>query len=188
MKRERESTGRAPALNLKKQRDEDYELNVSPLKEGFFRSATASGEWQPTIPAVVEDGELVGQLATYAQLITRDEKDEEFLNAPKPLENTFGRDLLQGAILRFLRWGHVGTPTLTARLRRRADAQGKPTGHKAHVGTKRVRIARTFATSATCNGCARSVTQWAIIIAHLFLRSLFRARPGWRKPTLKESF
>eukprot|EP00959_Pyramimonas_sp_CCMP1952_P397490 8329051-Pyramimonas_sp.AAC.1 len=42
MKHERESTGRAPAPNLKKQRHEDYELNVSPLKEGFFRNATTS--------------------------------------------------------------------------------------------------------------------------------------------------
>eukprot|EP00959_Pyramimonas_sp_CCMP1952_P151726 3174678-Pyramimonas_sp.AAC.1 len=42
MKHERESTGRTPAPNLKKQRNEDYELNVSPLKEGFFRNATTS--------------------------------------------------------------------------------------------------------------------------------------------------
>eukprot|EP00959_Pyramimonas_sp_CCMP1952_P009252 192853-Pyramimonas_sp.AAC.1 len=35
-KHERESTGRTSAPNFKKQRNEDYELNVSPLKEGFF--------------------------------------------------------------------------------------------------------------------------------------------------------
>eukprot|EP00959_Pyramimonas_sp_CCMP1952_P348113 7291346-Pyramimonas_sp.AAC.1 len=33
MKHERESTGRTPAPHLKKRRNEDYELNVSPLKE-----------------------------------------------------------------------------------------------------------------------------------------------------------
>eukprot|EP00959_Pyramimonas_sp_CCMP1952_P087924 1839755-Pyramimonas_sp.AAC.1 len=32
-KHERESTGRTPAPHLQKQRNEDYELNVSPLKE-----------------------------------------------------------------------------------------------------------------------------------------------------------
>eukprot|EP00959_Pyramimonas_sp_CCMP1952_P051185 1069713-Pyramimonas_sp.AAC.1 len=42
MKHERGSTGRTPAPHLKAQRNEDYELNVSPLKEGFFRNATAS--------------------------------------------------------------------------------------------------------------------------------------------------
>eukprot|EP00959_Pyramimonas_sp_CCMP1952_P017169 364498-Pyramimonas_sp.AAC.1 len=76
MKNERESTGRTPAPHLKKQRNEDHELNVSPLREGFFRNATTSGDWQPSIPAVVEGGEMVGQPATYAQLITQDEKDE----------------------------------------------------------------------------------------------------------------
>eukprot|EP00959_Pyramimonas_sp_CCMP1952_P299232 6258809-Pyramimonas_sp.AAC.1 len=35
-KHERGSTGRTPAPHLKEQRNEDYELNVSPLKEGFF--------------------------------------------------------------------------------------------------------------------------------------------------------
>eukprot|EP00959_Pyramimonas_sp_CCMP1952_P199333 4169579-Pyramimonas_sp.AAC.1 len=70
MKRERASTGRTPAPNLKKQRNEDYELNISPLKEGFFRNATTSGEWQPTIPAVVEDEEMVGQVTTDVQLVT----------------------------------------------------------------------------------------------------------------------
>eukprot|EP00959_Pyramimonas_sp_CCMP1952_P339983 7120193-Pyramimonas_sp.AAC.1 len=85
-KREREATGRTPAPNLKKQRNEDYELNTSPLKEGFFRNATASGEWQPTIRAVVEDEEMVGQQYMYSQLFKQDEKDEEFLNAPKPPE------------------------------------------------------------------------------------------------------
>eukprot|EP00959_Pyramimonas_sp_CCMP1952_P007307 153136-Pyramimonas_sp.AAC.1 len=91
MKHEWESTGRTPAPNLKKQRNADYELNASPLKEGFFRNATASGEWQPTIPAVVEDEEMVGQPATYAERIAQDEKDEELLNAPKPPESIFTR-------------------------------------------------------------------------------------------------
>eukprot|EP00959_Pyramimonas_sp_CCMP1952_P269343 5630748-Pyramimonas_sp.AAC.1 len=63
MKHERESTGRTPASHPKKQRSEDYELNVSPLKEGFFRNATTSGSWQPSIQAVVEDEEMVGQPA-----------------------------------------------------------------------------------------------------------------------------
>eukprot|EP00959_Pyramimonas_sp_CCMP1952_P435161 9112045-Pyramimonas_sp.AAC.1 len=90
-KHERESTGRTLAPHLEKQGNEDYELNVSPLKEGFFRNAAASGDWQPSVPAVVEDEEMVGQPATYAQLITQDEKDEEFSNAPKPPENTFVR-------------------------------------------------------------------------------------------------
>eukprot|EP00959_Pyramimonas_sp_CCMP1952_P059431 1241172-Pyramimonas_sp.AAC.1 len=58
MKHERESTGRTLAPNFEKQRNEDYELSVPPLKEGFFRHATTSGEWQPTIPAVVEDEEM----------------------------------------------------------------------------------------------------------------------------------
>eukprot|EP00959_Pyramimonas_sp_CCMP1952_P176589 3690784-Pyramimonas_sp.AAC.1 len=64
-KHERESTGRTSAPNLKKQQNEDYEPNVSPLKEGFFRDATTSGEWQPTIPAVVEGEEVVGQQDIY---------------------------------------------------------------------------------------------------------------------------
>eukprot|EP00959_Pyramimonas_sp_CCMP1952_P307427 6434862-Pyramimonas_sp.AAC.1 len=34
---------------------------------------------------------MVGQPATYAQLIAQDGKDEEFLNAPKPPENMFVR-------------------------------------------------------------------------------------------------
>eukprot|EP00959_Pyramimonas_sp_CCMP1952_P375333 7861134-Pyramimonas_sp.AAC.1 len=62
-KHERESTGRAPAPHLKKQRNDDYELNVSQLKEGFFRTAATSGDWQPSNPAVVEDEEMVGQPA-----------------------------------------------------------------------------------------------------------------------------
>eukprot|EP00959_Pyramimonas_sp_CCMP1952_P312325 6537188-Pyramimonas_sp.AAC.1 len=86
MKHEREFTGRTPAPRLKKPRDEDYELNVSPLKEGVFRNAATSGDWQHSIPAVVEDEEMIGQPATYAQLITQDEKDEESLNAPKKPE------------------------------------------------------------------------------------------------------
>eukprot|EP00959_Pyramimonas_sp_CCMP1952_P289853 6062044-Pyramimonas_sp.AAC.1 len=56
-KHERESTGRTPAPHLKKQRNEDYDLNVSPLKEGFLRPAVTSGDWQPSVPALVEDGE-----------------------------------------------------------------------------------------------------------------------------------
>eukprot|EP00959_Pyramimonas_sp_CCMP1952_P134842 2821754-Pyramimonas_sp.AAC.1 len=42
MKHERGSTGRTPAPDLTKRLNEDYELNVSPLKEGFFRNATTS--------------------------------------------------------------------------------------------------------------------------------------------------
>eukprot|EP00959_Pyramimonas_sp_CCMP1952_P178410 3729247-Pyramimonas_sp.AAC.1 len=54
-KHERESTGRTPAPQPKKQRNEDYDLNVSPRREGFYRTAVTSGDWQPSIPAVVED-------------------------------------------------------------------------------------------------------------------------------------
>eukprot|EP00959_Pyramimonas_sp_CCMP1952_P375855 7872297-Pyramimonas_sp.AAC.1 len=32
---------------------------------------------------------MVGQQGIYSQLIKQDEKDEEFLNAPKPRERTF---------------------------------------------------------------------------------------------------
>eukprot|EP00959_Pyramimonas_sp_CCMP1952_P450931 9441126-Pyramimonas_sp.AAC.1 len=67
MNHEREPTGRTPALNLKKQRNEDYELDVSPLKKGFFRNVTTSREWHPSIPAVVEDEKTVGQLDAYTQ-------------------------------------------------------------------------------------------------------------------------
>eukprot|EP00959_Pyramimonas_sp_CCMP1952_P134050 2804153-Pyramimonas_sp.AAC.1 len=57
-KHDRGSTGRTPAPQLQKQRNEDYDLNDSPLKEGFYRPAVASGDWQPSMPAVVEDEEM----------------------------------------------------------------------------------------------------------------------------------
>eukprot|EP00959_Pyramimonas_sp_CCMP1952_P340223 7125888-Pyramimonas_sp.AAC.1 len=57
-KHDRESTGRTPAPQLKKQRNEDYDLNDSPLEEGFYRLAVASGDWQPSVPAAVEDEEM----------------------------------------------------------------------------------------------------------------------------------
>eukprot|EP00959_Pyramimonas_sp_CCMP1952_P082773 1729963-Pyramimonas_sp.AAC.1 len=41
-KHERGPPGRTPAPHLKRQRNEDYELNVSPLKEGFFRAAATA--------------------------------------------------------------------------------------------------------------------------------------------------
>eukprot|EP00959_Pyramimonas_sp_CCMP1952_P284734 5952556-Pyramimonas_sp.AAC.1 len=50
-KHDRGPTGRTPAPQLKKQRNEDYGLNDSPLQEGLYRSAVASGDWQPSIPA-----------------------------------------------------------------------------------------------------------------------------------------
>eukprot|EP00959_Pyramimonas_sp_CCMP1952_P230981 4828689-Pyramimonas_sp.AAC.1 len=46
-KHDRELTGRTPASQLKKQRDEDCDLNDSPLQEGFNRPAVASGDWRP---------------------------------------------------------------------------------------------------------------------------------------------
>eukprot|EP00959_Pyramimonas_sp_CCMP1952_P472937 9500877-Pyramimonas_sp.AAC.1 len=79
-KHERESTGRTPAPRLKKQRNEEYGLNVSPLKEGFFRPAVTSGDWQPSIPAVLEDGEMVGQPASCTERIKQDERDEKLLH------------------------------------------------------------------------------------------------------------
>eukprot|EP00959_Pyramimonas_sp_CCMP1952_P366653 7678910-Pyramimonas_sp.AAC.1 len=83
-KRDRESTGRTPAPQLKKQRNEDYGLTDSPLKEGFYRPAVASGDWQPSMPAVVEDEEMVGQPASYTVLVGQDERDEELLEVPNP--------------------------------------------------------------------------------------------------------
>eukprot|EP00959_Pyramimonas_sp_CCMP1952_P059920 1251596-Pyramimonas_sp.AAC.1 len=61
-------------------------LNDSPLKEGFYRPAVASGDWQPTMPAVVEDEEMVGQPASYTELIRQDERDEELREVPRPTE------------------------------------------------------------------------------------------------------
>eukprot|EP00959_Pyramimonas_sp_CCMP1952_P155400 3251359-Pyramimonas_sp.AAC.1 len=52
---DRETTGRTPAPQHKKHRNEDYGLNVSPLQEGPYRAAVAPGDWQPSVPAVVED-------------------------------------------------------------------------------------------------------------------------------------
>eukprot|EP00959_Pyramimonas_sp_CCMP1952_P065647 1370684-Pyramimonas_sp.AAC.1 len=103
MKHERESTGRTLAPNLK-QRNEDYELNLSPVKEGFSRNATTSGEWQPTIPAVVEDEEMGGQPDIDAQLIARDERmRNRMLRAGEvPKYQGQGRGLLQGATVQFL--------------------------------------------------------------------------------------
>eukprot|EP00959_Pyramimonas_sp_CCMP1952_P142853 2990617-Pyramimonas_sp.AAC.1 len=90
-KHERESTERTPAPHLKKQRNEQYDLHVSPLKEGFFRPAVTSGDRQPSIPAVVEDEEMVGQPASCTELIKQDERDEELLDVPKPPESAFVR-------------------------------------------------------------------------------------------------
>eukprot|EP00959_Pyramimonas_sp_CCMP1952_P218343 4566671-Pyramimonas_sp.AAC.1 len=84
-KHERESTGRTLAPHLKKQRNEDCDLNVSPLKEGFFRPAVTSGDWRPSMTAAVEDEEMVGQPASCTELITQDERDEELLDVPKPI-------------------------------------------------------------------------------------------------------
>eukprot|EP00959_Pyramimonas_sp_CCMP1952_P303068 6341615-Pyramimonas_sp.AAC.1 len=55
----REIIGRTPAPQFKKQRNEDYDLNGSPLQEGFHRTAVATGDWQPSIPVVVEDHEMI---------------------------------------------------------------------------------------------------------------------------------
>eukprot|EP00959_Pyramimonas_sp_CCMP1952_P302450 6328413-Pyramimonas_sp.AAC.1 len=57
-KHDGEATGRTPAPQLKKQRNEDYDLNNSPRQEGLYGSAVAPGDWQPSIPAVVEDEEM----------------------------------------------------------------------------------------------------------------------------------
>eukprot|EP00959_Pyramimonas_sp_CCMP1952_P205078 4288355-Pyramimonas_sp.AAC.1 len=43
---DQETAGRTPAPQLKKQRNEDYDLNDSPLQEGFHRTAVATGDWQ----------------------------------------------------------------------------------------------------------------------------------------------
>eukprot|EP00959_Pyramimonas_sp_CCMP1952_P264099 5522580-Pyramimonas_sp.AAC.1 len=39
-------------------------------------------------------------------------------------------------------------------------------------------IARTFVTSVTCNGYARSATPWTNTTAHTSSCSLFKTRPG----------
>eukprot|EP00959_Pyramimonas_sp_CCMP1952_P403912 8463751-Pyramimonas_sp.AAC.1 len=59
------------------QRNEDYDLNDSRLKTGFYHPVVASGDWQPSVPAAVEDEEMVGQPASCTELIRLDERDEE---------------------------------------------------------------------------------------------------------------
>eukprot|EP00959_Pyramimonas_sp_CCMP1952_P379624 7952026-Pyramimonas_sp.AAC.1 len=61
---------------------------------------------------------------------------------------------------------------------RRTDAQEKPARLKVHVGSRCAGVARTFATSATCNGYARSATQWASTTARTSSCSLFKTRSG----------
>eukprot|EP00959_Pyramimonas_sp_CCMP1952_P080588 1683950-Pyramimonas_sp.AAC.1 len=98
-----------------------------------------------------------------------------------------GRDLLQGATVPSPWWRPVGTLTLTARRRRKADAQEKLTSQKVHVGIQYARVAPMHAISAPCNGAAQSVTQWASIIARISPCNLSRTRPGWQRLTLRES-
>eukprot|EP00959_Pyramimonas_sp_CCMP1952_P170750 3568254-Pyramimonas_sp.AAC.1 len=73
--RDREITGRYPAPQLKKHRNEDYALNDSPLQEGFYRTAVATGDWQPSMSAVVEDDEMLIPPASLNELIKQDERD-----------------------------------------------------------------------------------------------------------------
>eukprot|EP00959_Pyramimonas_sp_CCMP1952_P055033 1150021-Pyramimonas_sp.AAC.1 len=55
VKHDRETTGRTPAPKHREHKNEDYDLNASPLQEGFDRTTVAPGDWQPSVPAVVED-------------------------------------------------------------------------------------------------------------------------------------
>eukprot|EP00959_Pyramimonas_sp_CCMP1952_P239553 5006563-Pyramimonas_sp.AAC.1 len=66
-------------------------MNVSPLREGFYRPAVTSGDGQPSIPAVVEGDEMVGQPASCTELILQDTRDEGLLDVPKPPESIFVR-------------------------------------------------------------------------------------------------
>eukprot|EP00959_Pyramimonas_sp_CCMP1952_P177879 3717699-Pyramimonas_sp.AAC.1 len=88
---DREATGRTPAPQLKKQRNEDYDLTDSPLQEGLYRSAVAPGDWQPSIPAVVEDEEMVEHPASLNERIRQDERDEGLREVPKPPQCTYTR-------------------------------------------------------------------------------------------------
>eukprot|EP00959_Pyramimonas_sp_CCMP1952_P302995 6339767-Pyramimonas_sp.AAC.1 len=45
-KHDREITGRTPAPQLKRQRNEDYDLDDFPFPDGFHRAAVAPGDWQ----------------------------------------------------------------------------------------------------------------------------------------------
>eukprot|EP00959_Pyramimonas_sp_CCMP1952_P217521 4549148-Pyramimonas_sp.AAC.1 len=68
--------------------NEDYDLNDSPLPEGFHRTAVAPGDWQPSMPIVVEDDELIEPPASLSELLRHDERDEELREVPKPPEST----------------------------------------------------------------------------------------------------
>eukprot|EP00959_Pyramimonas_sp_CCMP1952_P368537 7719697-Pyramimonas_sp.AAC.1 len=48
----------------------------------------ARSDWQPSVPAVVEDGDMFDSPASLPELIEQDGRDEALREVAKPLEST----------------------------------------------------------------------------------------------------
>eukprot|EP00959_Pyramimonas_sp_CCMP1952_P413831 8670929-Pyramimonas_sp.AAC.1 len=151
-KHDREITGRTPAPQLKKQRNDDYDLNDSPLQEGFHRTAVAAGDWQPSTPVVVEDDEMITPRLRWMSWLDktkgmrsferRQDRQRVHTYVPDRMHRAgegpkcpdLELDPLRGATAQYPCARHAGTGAPTARPKRRTGARGKPASRMEPVG------------------------------------------------------
>eukprot|EP00959_Pyramimonas_sp_CCMP1952_P081801 1708630-Pyramimonas_sp.AAC.1 len=91
IKHGRGAAGRTPAPRHKKHRNEYSDLNASPLREGLYPTAVAPGDWQPSVPAVVEDDDMFDPPASLPELVEQDARGEALREVAEPPGSTHVR-------------------------------------------------------------------------------------------------